>query len=383
MAELPSYFETFLQEIRPTKPQREEMRSGYTTLRQRLRAFAGLSDIYVSDFLQGSYRRATAIRPAEGQRSDVDLVVVTNLDAGSVEPAEALERFEPFVEHHYKGKWKRHGRSIGIDLSYVELDLVVTAAPSEAAQDAARWDAVRTLRSVEEVEDWRLNSFWVAPENRDELTATLRLLEAAAAAEWKSEPLLIPDREVEEWQETHPLAQIEWTYGKNRATNRHYVNVVKAIKWWWRRQHPDVEHPKGYPLEHLVGDNCPDGIETVADGVTRSLEELRDAVGRALAAGRVPESKDRGTDQNVLKRLSTSDFEKFHQRVSGAAALARRALDEGDARVSASLWRELFGSKFPEPPKSGGQGGDGGSGSVVGGYSERKGPSEVGKGRFA
>ena len=39
-----------------------------------------LKDIIVTTFLQGSYRRSTAVRPKQGKRSDVDIVVVTKLD---------------------------------------------------------------------------------------------------------------------------------------------------------------------------------------------------------------------------------------------------------------------------------------------------------------
>lgn len=79
MASLSTYFRDFLKEIRPTTNQRDEMRTGHLTLRDRLAADEELKPICVTDFLQGSYRRSTAIRPAGESRSDVDIVVVTNL----------------------------------------------------------------------------------------------------------------------------------------------------------------------------------------------------------------------------------------------------------------------------------------------------------------
>ena len=62
-----------------------------------------------------------------------------------------------------------------------------------------------------------------------------------------------------------PLEQIAWTVEKNANTNDHYVNVVKAAKWW-RAYKCDGKYPKGYPLEHLIGQNCPDNIGSVAEG---------------------------------------------------------------------------------------------------------------------
>ena len=59
--ELPSYFSDFLSAIRPTDSQKEDYKTGHKTLRERLNNDEKLGPILVSDFLQGSYRRATAI----------------------------------------------------------------------------------------------------------------------------------------------------------------------------------------------------------------------------------------------------------------------------------------------------------------------------------
>ena len=371
MAALPSYFDRFLQEIRPTKNQREDMRSGHRTLRERLAAWEPLKATIVSDFLQGSYRRATAVRPVRDQRSDVDIVIVTNLDSAKTNPHEALELFRSFVKEYYPGKYKFQGRSIGIELSYVELDLVVTAAPSEVDKKALRFEAVRSWDTPEDVDDWRLNAFWVSVENREYLAAQSRLFKAAVEQEWKTEPLLIPDRDAQKWGKTHPLVQIAWTFDKNRITDRHYVNVVKAIKWWRRERHPEPEHPKSYPLEHMIGDCCPDGIASVAEGIVGTLEGIRDRFSDDAQAGRVPFLPDRGVpENNVLKRVEAVDFVRFHQQVVAAAGLAREAFD-ADTVESARLWRELLGSRFPEPPRGDGCAAGGSGSGVVGGFTER------------
>ena len=62
---------------------------------------------------------------------------------------------------------------------------------------------------------------------------------------------------------------------EGRPDGGHYVNVVKAGKWW-RKRNADGRYPKGYPLEHLIGANCPDGVGSVAEGLTRTLEAIRD-----------------------------------------------------------------------------------------------------------
>ncbi len=382
MTALPSYFRDFLSEIRPTKYQRGEMRSGHETLRKRLRADEDIKKILVSDFLQGSYRRATAIRPVKEARSDVDVVVVTNLDPALVTPQDAMELFRPFLRKHYRGKYRFQGRSIAIEFSYVDLDLVITSAPSEVDKNALQWPAVTSSDSPEDVNDWRFNSYWVPLEARQAPGAGGRLLKSAQESSWKSKPLLIPNRDAAAWELTHPLAQIAWTFAKNASTQRHFVNIVKSAKWWRKVKHEKPKHPKGYPLEHIVGECCPDSIASVAEGITRTLEGIRDRFHSQARARLAPYLPDREIDQNVLKRLAGEDFAQFHEQVTAAADLARRAFDETITQESAQLWRELLGDKFPKPPAEK-QGRGGAPAFVTGGFSERTDLSVPPRGRFA
>jgi hypothetical protein len=376
--ELPSYFVDFLRNIRPTSDQQDDLRRGHTTLRERLRADTGLSSIYISDFLQGSYRRVTAIRPKGESRSDVDVIVVTNLERQSCTPQQAIDHFIPFMEKHYKGKYEVQGRSIGIELTYVALDLVITSAPPMPDLKSLKSLSVTSDRFLNDHLDWMPN----AEQSSNALNAAPRFLfeKSSEENEWSASPLYIPDREAAVWKRTHPLEQIKWTWQKNKSTNLHYVNVVKAIKWWRREMAPVPKHPKGYPLEHLVGDCCPDGITSVAESVTRSLETISAKYAAHAALKIVPELKDHGvTEHNVLLRVTGDDFAAFHASVASAASLARRALDAGSASESATLWRELFGSRFPDPPiekKSRSQAADGG-------FTPRENATTIGTGRFA
>ncbi len=381
MAPLPYSFKDFLTKIRPTKAQRDDYRDGHKRLTDRLNADEDLKPIIVSTFLQGSYRRSTAVRPLGDSRPDVDVIAVTRLNSAEYTPQEALDLFVPFLDKHYEGKWEQQGRSVGIELSKVELDLVVTSAPEEAEEGLLLSEAVTLSRSVEDLEAWDLGDDAVVKKSAAEYDRERARIEAALKrAGWQLSPLEIPDRELNSWQDTHPLAQIEWTIGKNAATNGHYVNVVKALKWWRKVNYTAPKYPKGYLLEHLIGQCCPDGIGSVAEGVTRTLEKIRDDYRTYASLKTSPYLRDHGVDQDVFRRVSGEEFAEFHGQVTEAAEVARRAYDEEDERESAELWRELFGDRFPKPPP-GGKGGDGGSGR--GGYTQRDEPSRVGGGRFA
>lgn len=350
---LTSSFNKFLTEIRPTTNHTGDMMTGYKTLRTRLLGDERLSPVIVSTFLQGSYRRSTAIRPRGDKRADVDLVVVTKLLREEYTPQQAMNLFVPFLDKHYKGKWEPQGRSFGIGLSYVDLDLVITSAPSEAETVALKSASVTAPDTPEEVDDWRLVPSYVSFGERSLPDAWRRVELAKKEVEWKLSPLHIPDREAELWDETHPLAQIKWTWEKNKACNKHYVNVVKALKWWRRVGPESPKYPKGYPLEHLIGRCCPDGIGSIAEGVTLTLEAIANNYSTYAQYELVPKMPDHGMpEHDVFHRLTGEDFAAFHALASEAAVVARRAFDAGDERESAEEWSRIFGDKFPVPAKS-------------------------------
>lgn len=354
--DLPSDFASFLQEIRPTENQRNDMKDGHTTLRKHLREYEGLKDIYISDFLQGSYRRHTAVRPKGDKKSDVDIIVVTSMSEEEHSPKKALEKFKPFLDEYYSGKYEKQGRSYGIVLSYVEMDLVITSAPKESERDIYKSEAVQTLSDIEEAAYWKLTKSWVNLQNRYDEAAKQKLIAAKKEEEWKTEPLRIPDREANIWDDTHPLEQIKETVRRNSNCNSHFVNVVKALKWWRLEKNGDqLKHPKSFPLERLIGDCCPNGIMSVAEGVTLALESIVTKYGPFAAVNLKPVLPDYGVPtHDVFKRIEVDEFQQFMEQVKEGAKTARKAFDSKERTESGELWRKLFGKKFPEPPKSNG-----------------------------
>jgi hypothetical protein len=382
MMSINTYFKDFLQDIRLTQKQKDDSKNGHRILRERLSADENLKSIIVSTFLQGSYRRATAVRPHGEKRADVDVIVVTNLDKSKVTPEKALELFEVFAEKYYKGKWKKQGRSIGISMSYVDLDIVVTSAPSETAQKMMKSMSVTSDLSLEETYstdfDWRLSNSWSEPDLIKGYTYNLN--EAKAEAEWKTEPLYIPDRDAGTWEKTDPLEQIRWTREKNKTTNTHYVNVVKALKWWKSVRMTDLKYPKGYPVEHMIGDCCPDDIQSVGEGVLLTLENFVSNYSNEYMLGSVPRFPDRGVpEHDVWHRITYDDFKKFYDGAKKYAKIAREAYEADTLKKSVDKWIEVFGDKFPPAPDDNSKGSSGGPG----GFTPRTSTSDPGEGRFA
>lgn len=350
-------FIDFLSDIR--LQDKTEFKNAHATLRKRLNEDEDLKPILVSDFLQGSYRRYTAIKPADNGRPDVDIVVVTNLDKETVTPRQAMNRFVPFLNKHYPEKdenWGYNERSFWVLDGEVEMDLVVTAAPSEVTAKAVQSSLIRSDDTLEGVNLAAFAEFAKSLRYGSEEYGRV-LLTQKDADPWRSEPLYIPNRKTPQgWTPSDPLAQIAWSSEKNTATNAHYVNVVKALKWWKRNQLPKPKYPKGYPLEHIVGQNCPNGIDSVAEGVVLTLEGIVTSFRWHRMVKQVPVLPDHGVpEHNVLGRLSADDFAGFYDGVKDAAQLARRAYGEDDPKESARLWHELFGDPFPLPDESEGE----------------------------
>lgn len=112
-----SYFIDFLAAIRPTDGQISEMSKAHIDLQDRLKADEKLKPHMVATFIQGSYRRHTALKACNEEPCDVDVVAVTRFSKTENSPRAVLDAFKPFLEKHYKGKYKPQGRSWGIEVS--------------------------------------------------------------------------------------------------------------------------------------------------------------------------------------------------------------------------------------------------------------------------
>ena len=379
--ELPSYFSDFMSNIRPSSEERKQYQEAHRELREKLMDDDDLKEIIVTTFLQGSYRRSTILRPEPGEHADVDVVVVTKISKEDTPPEKALKTFVPFLEKNYQGQFELQGRSIGITLDDVDLDLVATSAPSESQVGILKSSVVSGDGTLEE---W-LGESWISLGRRYGEFSEVWLAKAQEEG-WKLEPLDIPDREAQIWKPTHPLEQIRWTHEKNGLTNGHYIHVVKAIKEWKRVNQLLPRYPKGYPLEHLIGACCPDGITYTAEGVVQALEAIKTKFATHAARRITPVLPDHGVpEHDVMQRVTGEEFAAFHSQVCEAANVARDALDADSVKESAKLWRQLFGDNFPEPPSGSGDnsGGDPGPQEQAAGFTPRTAPTIVGGGRFA
>jgi hypothetical protein len=327
MSQSAAGFTEFLARIAQSDTLVRDLQDAHQSFRAALRADPDIAPVLVNTFLQGSYRRNTAIKPAQDSRADVDVVAVTIWPAGST-PVDTLRPFVAFLERNYKGRWEAQTRSFRVRFSNVDLDVVV-AIPSIAM---TLMEATREYGRLAK-DDRPIEKKWDR---------------GTGATAWEPHPLLIPDREQRTWVATHPLLQIEMAVAKNDATNGHFKPAFKALKWW-RRTRVTTKYPKGYPWERLIHESMPDGVTSVAEALTGALEGFVSRFAEDVRLGRVPNLPDFGVSQNVLSRIASSDFQRLYATVHEAALTARLALDEPDGDNARVRWMSLFGSEFPAP----------------------------------
>ena len=117
---------------------KDELRDKYKILVERLKK-EPIGEHIIASFLQGSVARDTATKSVKSDKADIDIVVVTdfvctddlnNKDTYKKTPEQALNAFRDFLNKYYSGKWRKQGRSLGIEMSNCCIDLVPTALPS-------------------------------------------------------------------------------------------------------------------------------------------------------------------------------------------------------------------------------------------------------------
>lgn len=310
---LSNNFKNFLTNISLTQNQISRIKTTHETLRNRLKKDEELSKMIIDTFLQGSYKRYTAIRPKNDEKSDVDVVVVLDLDKDEMEPNEIFDLFEDFLDEYYGGKYKFNNKSIRITLTDVDVDLVVTL-PYESSDS---FDKNLFNKSVEELMD-----------------------EDIDLVDIEDRYLYLPNANENAWIKINPTAQIIYTTLKNQRTNGMYIKVVKAIKWWQRLNYPDLT-VKSYPLERFVFECCPEDITCVADGVYRTFENME-------TYNQKPCLNDFALESDVFENITDFEYDEFYSKTCEAAEISKKARFEDDRDESIRLWKELFGSKFDD-----------------------------------
>ncbi len=292
-------FNEFLHDIEPSATTKSNASSAHLELREFLRSDEEFSLYHEDDFLSGSYKRDTAIRPKkkgdQTERPDVDIVVVTN-HRSSDDPEEAVDLLYRTLEKKYT-VIRRQTRSVGIEYFKADMD-VVPVIPN-------------------------------------------------------GDTYLIPDRKLECWIPTNPPGHTVWTIEMNRKSGGRFKPLVKMMKWWRRNNPTQYKKPKGFVIEVFTAE-CMDFNETYyGELFVKTLESIVEKYRAYALLQTVPSIPDPAVPGNsVTEGMSVDAFLSFYNKVKAHAELGRQALNESDPEKATELWRKIFGDRFPKTETS-------------------------------
>ena len=290
-------FRKFLHDIEPSTTTKSRASTAHTNLRAFLRKHKVFKAIHTDTFLSGSYKRDTAIRPriidGEETRPDVDIIVVTNHTLDD-DPRQVLNLLHQTLGEKYDDIQKQ-ARSVGISTATVNMDVVPIIAP--AGVDGA---------------------------------------------------LYIPDRKLECWLQTNPPRHTSWSTEVNQDTEGRFKKLVKLTKWWRRENRTISKRPKGFVVECIVAE-CMDRVETqYVELFLGMLEAIVDRYRAFINLDIVPHIDDPGVPGNsVTAGITAASFRGFYNKVQDHAELGRQAQREEDSDKALTMWREIFGDRFP------------------------------------
>lgn len=307
MTKLNTLFEMFLRNIEPDKKAVKYAYLAHEPVRDFLENDEDFGEFFEDSFLYGSYKRHTAV----GDIKDVDIVVLTNFDPESEEytPIKVLRKLKSALAKYY--------------------------------EDPENPEYQR--RSI------RINQ--PLPDNK-EVKMTLDII-PAVAPNGEDEPLLVPDRDVEEWIISHPKGHLDYASELNKPENSEgrFVPLVKIMKWWWKYQcelrQPDLERPKpkGFWIEVLTGENFD---STKYDWVDHFIATLENISEKYSDVTEVPELQDPGIPEETIKTsMAFDEFQVFMEAINESLEQARLAQSEVDDLKSSEIYREIFGDSFP------------------------------------
>jgi Second Messenger Oligonucleotide or Dinucleotide Synthetase domain len=285
-------FKELLADIEPSSTTKSNASSAHTDVRSYLQTHEVFKQRWKGDFLAGSYSRDTAIRPkktADGyERPDVDIIIETNF-LTSDDPISVLQELSDALEGTYQVE-RINKRSVRIGTTNVEIDVVPVVASGTIYE--------------------------------------------------------LPDRELGHWKMTNPPGHNKWSSDQNTNFDNRFKPLVKLFKWW-RRENKAGKRPKGFVLEVLVAMHAPTDEGHYGEAFAQMLENIYSTYGTSAQADQKPFIEDPGLPGNdIISKVSITDWKNFIERVRVHAEYARKGQSEENMEEATRLWRKLFGNRF-------------------------------------
>jgi Second Messenger Oligonucleotide or Dinucleotide Synthetase domain len=280
-------FQRYLTTLELTEAERSEAIRQHQVVRENLRTrLGGIQE----DFLAGSYKRRTAIRPLH----DIDVFLVleerTHGAVRALPPAACLERVRAALSQAYQGKvpTRLQGRSVNIEFAGTGIGYDIVPA------------------------------FQLSPEL-----------------------YIIPDRERQSWIRTNPRKHEEACIAANERAGSKLNALIKAAKRWKDLNRVPIA---SFHLEVMAYEAFRSAPATYAEGLGALFQFLAQ---RVLSPCPEPAGVGPAVDHGMGQPERTVIRE--HLVKAGARAAQALALDgAGRTEEAHAHWRALCGGDYPE-----------------------------------
>jgi hypothetical protein len=157
---------------------------------------------------------------------------------------------------------------------------------------------------------------------------------------------LIPDRDTSGWIATNPSIHTNWSQEQNEIFDGRFKPIVKLLKWW-RRENPTSKRPKGFVLEVLVSLHAPQDEKHFGEAFATLMEDIYNSYSSLASLDQKPFIEDPAVPSNdILAKVTVSQWKEFLEKVRVHAGYARRAQNEEDMKEATRLWKKVFGDRF-------------------------------------
>ena len=286
-------FLELLRDLEPSTTTTGRASAAHNAVRNHLWGKSSFKPHMVDDFLAGSWKRDTALRPQtiDGaiERPDVDIVIVTNYTINDA-PLDVLTDLKKGLVDAFNFE-RLNKRSVHLIEPGAVMDVVPVIADGQRFR--------------------------------------------------------IPDRDTGAWLPTDPPFHAGWSQKQNERFDSRFKPLVKIGKWW-RRHNPTGKRPKGFSNEVLMALYAPTQVAHFGEAFTVFLESIVKTYGPLAEMGSKPVIPDPALPftNDILSKCTVPQWRDFIAKAKTHASWARRAQSINDMDEATELWRRIFPS-FP------------------------------------
>ena len=295
-------FTEFIKDINPSPTTNARSKASHAWLRNALWADEIYQDKLLRDFLGGSYKRQTAVRPVtksgDTERPDVDIYVVVKGSIWTAEPEDLLNELFSALNRNRDEvgitSLKRNRCSIAVSTNQADMD--------------------------------------VSP-----------LLERQSDGLYR-----IGNRNSGEWYATDPEQHSTWSSDRNEHFSGRFKPLVKMLKWAQRENPTKYRHPKSFSLEAIVAQHMGPTETHYGHLIHDTFDSFLAEYEWNRTFGFCPSLSDPAVaGGNLLAGVSGEAFCAFYDKIESHRNDAAKALEADNQDKATKHWRRIFGDRFP------------------------------------